>query len=142
MRRFSASSRLRILNAVFASLAALVAAAAGGNFQLPFGKWVRLSLEPIVSPRGNGFESAGTFNPSVVIDDGKFVMLYRAQDAKGRSSLGYATSEDGVHFTRRDQPVFVGEAAYHEAGGAEYRRIAAPGAALSLTPPGYNKVDP
>jgi len=141
MRRFSASSRLRILNAVFASLAALVAAAAGGNFQLPFGKWVRLSLEPIVSPRGNGFESAGTFNPSVVIDDGKFVMLYRAQDAKGRSSLGYATSEDGVHFARRDQPVFVGEAAYEKGGGVEDPRIVKIGETFYLTYTGYNNVD-
>jgi hypothetical protein len=31
---------------------------------------------------------------------GKFVMLYRAQDANGTSGLGYAESSDGVHFTR------------------------------------------
>src|SRR6266481_170697 len=73
----------------------------------PFGKWTRLSPDPIVSPRGDGFESAGTFNPAVVKEDGKFVMLYRAQDHKGTSSLGYATSNDGIHFVRRPEPVLI-----------------------------------
>src|SRR6202165_6010355 len=85
-------------------LIALTAVAAV-SFTPPFGKWTRLSPDPIISPQGNGFESAGTFNPSVVKKDGKFVMLYRAQDRKGTSALGYATSEDGIHFTRRPEPV-------------------------------------
>ena len=43
---------------------------------------------------GRGFESAGTFNPSVVKKDGKFVMLYRAQDHKAllRSGMLPATT--------------------------------------------------
>src|SRR5713226_4244933 len=80
----------------------------------PFGKWTRLSPGPIVSPRGEGFESAGTFNPSVVKKDGKYVMLYRAQDHNGTSSLGYATSDDGIHFNRRPEPVMVSEAPYEK----------------------------
>ena len=60
----------------------------------------------------DGFESAGTFNPAVIKKDRTFVMLYRAQDRKGTSSLGYATSNDGVHFTRQPQPVMVAEAPY------------------------------
>ena len=61
---------------------------------LPFGSWSRISDKPIIAPEGDGFESVGTFNPSVVKHDGKFVMLYRAQDHQGRSSLGYATSQE------------------------------------------------
>ena len=79
-------------------------AAAAVPFAPPFGKWTRLSPDPILSPGSEMFESAGTFNPSVVKKDGKFVMLYRAQDRNGTSSLGYATSDDGVHFTRPPHP--------------------------------------
>src|SRR2546428_12854721 len=86
-----------------------VAAIAAPPLAPPFGKWTRLSPDPIVSPRGDGFESAGTFNPAVVKEGGKFVMLYRAQDHKGTSSLGYATSSDGIHFIRRPKPVLISE---------------------------------
>jgi predicted GH43/DUF377 family glycosyl hydrolase len=123
---------------VFVSAFALMAST---PFHLPFGKWGRLSQQPVVSPQGNGFESAGTFNPSVVKYDGKFVMLYRAQDTKGRSSLGYASSEDGLHFTRRPEPVFVGEAAYEKGGGVEDPRLVKIDETFYLTYTGYNNVD-
>src|ERR1700746_3676942 len=69
--------------------------------KLPFGTWHRLSENPALSPQGSGWESAGTFNPAVVLRGGKIVMLYRAQDKSGTSRLGYAESVDGIHFTRR-----------------------------------------
>ncbi len=141
MRKSSAFSRFRVVCAVFALFVALICAAARWNFQLPFGEWTRLSSEPVLFPRGDGFESAGTFNPSVVMQDGKFVMLYRAQDKKGRSSLGYAISEDGVHFTRRAEPVFVGEASYEKGGGVEDPRLVKIGETYYLTYTGYNNVD-
>jgi hypothetical protein len=50
-----------------------------------FGGWRRLSESPVISPRGNGWESAGTLNPSGIARDGKFIMLYRAQDKAGTS---------------------------------------------------------
>jgi len=141
MRKSSALWRLGVLPAVFALLVAVICTAAKGDFHLPFGKWERVSSKPILSPRGDGFESAGTFNPSVILHDGKFVMLYRAQDTKGRSSLGYATSEDGVHFTRRAEPVFVGEAPYEKGGGVEDPRLVKIGETFYLTYTGYNNVD-
>ena len=49
------------------------------------------------------------FNPSVIWDGGQYVMLYRAQDQKGVSSIGLATSQDGVTFQREAQPVFSPE---------------------------------
>src|ERR1700675_1227762 len=84
---------------VSAFLLVAIVAIAAAPFTPPFGKWARLSADPVLSPQGNAFESAGTFNPSVIKKDGKFVMLYRAQDHVGTSSLGYATSDDGIHFT-------------------------------------------
>ena len=48
----------------------LAFAAFGAAFVPPFGSCRRLSSEPILSPRGSGFESAGTFNPAVVKENG------------------------------------------------------------------------
>src|SRR5713101_7397541 len=76
-------------------------ALAAPTVDLPFGAWKRASNEPILSPQGATWESAGTFNPATVLHNGKIVMLYRAQDASGTSRLGYAESTDGIHFTRR-----------------------------------------
>jgi predicted GH43/DUF377 family glycosyl hydrolase len=138
--RFSA---LRAARTATVSALALIAfaAVAAVPFAPPFGKWARLSVDPIVSPKGDGFESAGTFNPSVVKKDGKFVMLYRAQDRKGTSELGYATSDDGIHFTRRPEPVMVSEAPYEKGGGVEDPRLQKIGDTYYLTYTGYNNVD-
>jgi predicted GH43/DUF377 family glycosyl hydrolase len=78
---------------------------AATRFRLPFSDWKRISVEPIVHPQGDGFQSAGTFNLAVVKKDNNFVMLYRAQDLNGTSRLGYATSNDGIHFIRSANPV-------------------------------------
>ena len=90
----------------WAGLVTLVLALASqDSANLPFGEWRRISETPVISPQGNGWESTGTFNPSVVLRDGRIVMLYRAQDKNGTSRLGYAESVDGIHFTRRSEPV-------------------------------------
>src|SRR2546421_7686834 len=124
-----------------ALIAVSITAMAAVSFSPPFGKWTRLSSDPIVSPQGSGFESAGTFNPSVIKKDGKFVMLYRAQDHVGTSSLGYASSDDGIHFTRRAEPVMVAEAPYEKGGGVEDPRLQKVGDTFYLTYTGYNNVD-
>jgi len=111
-------------------------------FKLPFGAWQRLDRGgPVLSPQGDGFESAGVFNPAVVKKDGKFVMLYRAQDKQGTSRLGFATSADGVNFTRRPTPVLEPEAEYEKGGGVEDPRLVKVGGVYYLTYTGYNKKD-
>jgi beta-1,2-mannosidase len=107
----------------------------------PFGAWQRVSESPVISPQGGGWESAGTFNPSVILRDGKIVMLYRAQDKAGTSRLGYAESTDGVHFTRRTEPVFSPEKDYEKDGGVEDPRLVQFGDTYYLTYTGYNKKD-
>ncbi|HEY0703885.1 MAG TPA: glycoside hydrolase family 130 protein [Candidatus Acidoferrales bacterium] len=126
-----------ILPLVF--LAALGAFAA--NVPAPFGEWTRASQTPILSPQGDGFESAGTFNPAVIRKDGVIVMLYRAQDRKGTSSLGYATSSDGIHFERRATPVMTAQEPYEKGGGVEDPRLIQFGDTYYLTYTGYNNVD-
>ena len=59
------------------------------------------------------WEALHTFNPAAIVRDGKVYVLYRAEDDSGAmeigghtSRLGLAESEDGIHFTRRAEPVF------------------------------------
>jgi predicted GH43/DUF377 family glycosyl hydrolase/lysophospholipase L1-like esterase len=59
------------------------------------------------------WEALHTFNPAAIVRDGKVFVLYRAEDDSGAmeigghtSRLGLAESDDGIHFTRRDAPVF------------------------------------
>ncbi len=122
-------------------MALLLALASQNSASWPFGAWHRLSETPVISPQGDGWEAAGSFNPSVVIRDGKIVMLYRAQDKQGTSRLGYAESVDGVHFTRRSEPVFSPEEDYEKDGGVEDPRLVQFGDTYYLTYTGYNKKD-
>lgn len=102
----------------------------------------RLSDVPIISPRGDGWEAAGTFNPAVVVRGNKVVMLYRAQDKEGISRLGYAEATDwGVHFTRRNEPVLSPTEPYEKDGGVEDPRLVQFGDIYYLTYTGYNKND-
>lgn len=59
------------------------------------------------------WEALHTFNPAAVVRQGKIFVLYRAEDDSGSmqigmhtSRLGLAESSDGIHFTRRAEPVF------------------------------------
>jgi predicted GH43/DUF377 family glycosyl hydrolase len=124
--------------------------AAAQTWTFPFGPWRRTSDAPILSPQGTTWESAGTFNPAVIrvpgksgtnATPGKFVMLYRAQDASGTSRLGYAESHDGIHFTRHPQPVLSPETDYERDGGVEDPRLQKIGDIYYLTYTGYNKKD-
>src|SRR5882762_137139 len=120
-------------------LASLAFAAQTHN--LPFGEWTRAANEPILSPQGTTLESAGTFNPSTVLHNGKIVMLYRAQASGGNSRLGYAESTVGLHFISRPEPVLAPETAYEKDGGVEDPRLQKFGDTYFLTYTGYNKKD-
>jgi beta-1,2-mannosidase len=126
--------------ALWLLLAVLVAASAQER-SVPFGALRRAPEVPIISPRGNGWESAGTFNPAVVERGGKIVMLYRAQDKQGISRLGYAQSTDGIHFTRKNKPVLSPSEPYEKDGGVEDPRLVHFGDTYYLTYTGYNKTD-
>ena len=126
---------------VSTALVSLMPLAVGAP-KAPFQQWERLNHgNPIMAPKGDGFESAGVFNPAVVKKDGKFVMLYRAQDKDGTSRLGYAHSTDGSHFVRRSEPVLVPETDYEKEGGVEDPRLVKIGSTYYLTYTGYNKKD-
>jgi beta-1,2-mannosidase len=126
---------------LFTTIATAALVLSAVKYQTPFGSWKRLSDSPILSPRGDGFESAGVFNPAVIKHNGQFVMLYRAQDTKGTSRLGYATSKDGLHFSARPQPALSPEADYEKNGGVEDPRLVEIDGTYYLTYTGYNTKD-
>jgi len=123
--------------AVLAVAAPLLAA--GPSYRPPFGAWSRLhGGEPILVPQGTGFESRGVFNPAVIKDGDRYVMLYRAQDANGTSRLGIASSRDGLHFVREPQPALAPETDDEREGGVEDPRLVEIGATYYLTYTAYD----
>ena len=122
-----------------AVVAAGALAAAPVSFAPPFGGWTRLHrAEPILGPQGTGFEAAGVFNPAVIKDGDRYVMLYRAQDSKGTSRIGIATGRDGIHFVREAEPALAPEADYERGGGVEDPRLVKIGATFYLTYTAYD----
>jgi predicted GH43/DUF377 family glycosyl hydrolase len=77
----------------------------------------RVSSEPILRPRPSvSWERGACLNSAVLHEDGLWHLLYRAIDhepgwrqGKGsgpyNTSVGLATSRDGIHFERREEPV-------------------------------------
>ena len=140
LKRLTLITNFLLSVTAFVSLSALAIFAAI-QFTLPFSNLKRISAEPVMQPQGDSFQSAGTFNPAVVKKDGKFVMLYRAQDRNGTSRLGYATSTDGIHFIRRANPVMEATTEYERDGGVEDPRLIKLRDIYYLTYTGYNKKD-
>lgn len=93
----------------------------------------RYSGNPILSPvKEHQWESNAVMNASVILENGKFHMLYRSLDTRKKvfpsgkifhhSYIGYAESKDGVHFTRQPKP-FVKPEFEWESLGCEDPRI-------------------
>src|SRR3989338_4567558 len=69
----------------------------------------KYSDNPIISPiPEHNWESRYTLNPTVIYEDGKFNILYRAQGNDNTSVVGYAVSSDGVHIDHRSsEPIYI-----------------------------------
>jgi predicted GH43/DUF377 family glycosyl hydrolase len=106
----------------------------------PLGPFTRDRANPILKPGTQPWESRFVFNPAAIIRNGVVNLLYRAQGADGRSSIGLATSTDGVHFTRRSEPVLVATEPYELPGGCEDARIVEVGGTYYMTYTGYDGV--
>jgi len=117
------------------------------------GPWQRPeAAQPVLAPNpGVAWEALHTFNPAAIVRDGKVYVLYRAEDQSGdmqigghTSRIGLAESTDGIHFTRRSEPVLgPGDDAEHDRewpGGCEDPRIAeAPDGTYVLTYTQWNR---
>ncbi|MFZ2188705.1 MAG: hypothetical protein WAV73_04045 [Candidatus Moraniibacteriota bacterium] len=62
----------------------------------------RYSGNPILEPiAGNNWESKAVFNPAAIREKGVTHILYRATSSDDTSSIGYASSLDGLHIDER-----------------------------------------
>lgn len=69
----------------------------------------RCSNNPIITPNEkNDWESKYTFNPAAIDLDGKVHILYRAMGKDDTSTIGYASSKDGLSVDERlSTPIYV-----------------------------------
>lgn len=119
---------------------------------------------PVIAPRPQStfedpiehkpvqWEALHTFNPAAIVRNGNVCVLYRAEDNSGTmqigmhtSRLGLAESADGIHFTRRPDPVFFPaddeQKAREWPGGVEDPRIVEmPDGAYVLTYTQWNRI--
>jgi beta-1,2-mannobiose phosphorylase / 1,2-beta-oligomannan phosphorylase len=77
---------------------------------------------PIISPvMRHAWESMSTFNPAAVYDNDKVHLLYRAQGDSATSTIGYATSSDGVTIDERyDEPIYYPTQPFETPGGTPF----------------------
>jgi predicted GH43/DUF377 family glycosyl hydrolase len=138
---------IRRPNPILAAAFLLCAALATHAQSWQLGPFVRpASGNPVITPDKNAvfqdpilkapvhWEALHTFNPAAIVRNGKIEVLYRAEDDSGTmqigmhtSRLGLAESDDGIHFTRRGEPVFYpandAQKAREWPGGVEDPRI-------------------
>lgn len=120
---------------------------AGKEYRWAWTGWERpAGVNPIISPNANSvfccpmkntpmkWEESDTFNPAATIINDKVVVLYRAEDNSATgigtrtSRIGYASSDDGLHFKCAGAPVLYPDANDNAAadetpGGCEDPRV-------------------
>ncbi|MBU0474919.1 MAG: hypothetical protein KKF62_12260 [Bacteroidetes bacterium] len=75
--------------------------------------WVPYSTDPVLSPNtANSWESYGVSAGAVILENGLFKMYYTARSTEESDYspwyIGLAVSEDGFHWSKRQNPVFTG----------------------------------
>lgn len=84
----------------------------------------RVKENPILSSSELPWENLSVFNPAAVVSNGKVLLIYRAMGKQDQiSRLGLATSDDGIHFTRKKHPIYYGGEHENESLGVEDPRI-------------------
>jgi beta-1,2-mannosidase len=113
-----------------------------GEWQL--GPFEKFEENPILTPRGNSWESKDLFNPAAWSDGETIYMLYRAEDSagigqwNGTSRIGLATSTDGINFNRQPNPVLEPSEPWELPGGTEDPRIVKIDSTFYLTYTAYD----
>lgn len=138
---------------MLASLLVVVAPSAGvlaaeGEEELPswaigpFTKFHRGCVQnPLLEPIGTDWESRNAYNPTVIVENGIFYMLYRGEGENGVSQIGLAWSGDGIHWERyENNPVIRATEGYELPGGCEDPRVVKLDGTYYLTYTGYHGV--
>ncbi|HQU07986.1 MAG: hypothetical protein B7X04_03150 [Parcubacteria group bacterium 21-54-25] len=81
----------------------------------------RAAQNPILEPRGSGFEETAAFNTAAFDLDGSIHLLYRAMGKDNTSVVGYARSQDGMHIDERlDTPIYIPRADFEQKKGGPH----------------------
>jgi predicted GH43/DUF377 family glycosyl hydrolase len=107
-------------------------------------KLQRLSNQPILIPKKeHPWEAGAVFNCAAIYFNGLVHLIYRATDitsngSEGRyiNKLGYAVSEDGIHFNRLQEPILSNDVE-QELRGPEDPRIVKLGNTFHMLYTGY-----
>lgn len=111
----------------------------------------RFPGNPIISPRpGVLWEAAGTINPAAIDVNGKTHILYRAVAPGNVSTLGYASSSDGISIDERpDKPAYFPRGSFERRGdggttnfGCEDPRLMKIGERIYMAYTAYDGVTP
>ncbi|NNM83793.1 hypothetical protein HKL94_01055 [Candidatus Parcubacteria bacterium] len=79
----------------------------------------RAPQNPILAPRGDGFESRDVLNTAAIDLNGSVYTLYRAMDKANTSTIGLAISKDGITIDERlDKPIYVPRADFEQKKGS------------------------
>lgn len=84
--------------------------------EFPLGPFRPYDRNPILRPRGSGWESASVYNPAALVRGDDVVLLYRAHASDIVSHVGLATSADGIDFVREPEPVLSPSEPYDRFG--------------------------
>jgi uncharacterized repeat protein (TIGR01451 family) len=62
--------------------------------------WTRVQVDPVLSPSPGEWDEQHVLDPMVILDGSDWKMWYRGMAADGSRAIGYATSTDGVTWTK------------------------------------------
>ncbi|MFA5942502.1 MAG: hypothetical protein WC798_02405 [Candidatus Paceibacterota bacterium] len=116
----------------------------------PARTFTRSPHNPILAPRGGGFESSEVMNAATIDLDGSVYILYRAMDAANTSTIGLAISKDGLTIDERlPEPIYIPRVDFEMKkgsstgnSGCEDPRIVRIGDSLHMTYTAYDGVHP
>lgn len=74
-------------------------------------KW-KVIERGVIQPSLEGWQSQDVSSPVVVQTDAGWLMLYEGRGPGNWGKIGYATSEDLLHWDQREEPIFEGSPSY------------------------------
>lgn len=117
---------------------------AGPAIDWQLGPFAKYDGNPILTPRGEGWEAKDVFNPAAWSDGESVWLLYRGEDTtgvgrwNGTSRIGLARSADGIRFEREAAPVLEPTEPWELPGGCEDPRVVKIGDTFYLTYTAYD----
>jgi beta-1,2-mannosidase len=107
--------------------------------QFPLGPFRPYEGNPVLAPRGSGWESGSVYNAAAVVRGERVALLYRAHAPDVVSHVGLAFSDDGLHFEREPEPV-LSPAEPYDRYGVEDPRVTEIAGTYYLTYTGWDRV--